>query len=136
MFITYPYSLFRNGFNLGRKKLQKRDYKKTTIKRRSATQDEYDSFIQELRLPKLFDEERDELKGPLRYNECKQVFKIFKNDKSTGEDGFTLELSNSFSNCLDITSLKASMKLMKLISSPSPKEEASLLLYQRKTAPC
>ena len=34
----------------------------------SATQEEYDGFIQELRLPKLSDEERDELEGPLTYD--------------------------------------------------------------------
>ena len=36
----------------------------------SATQEEYDSFIQELCLPKLSDDERDELEGILRYDEC------------------------------------------------------------------
>ena len=37
----------------------------------SAKQEEYDSFIQELRLAKLSDEERDELEGLLTYDECK-----------------------------------------------------------------
>ena len=37
----------------------------------SATQKEYDSFIQELCLPKLSDDERDELdRGILTYDEC------------------------------------------------------------------
>ena len=39
----------------------------------NATQEEYDSFIQELCLPKLSNEERDELEGLLTYDECKQV---------------------------------------------------------------
>ena len=46
----------------------------------SATQEEYDSFIQELCLPKLADEERDELEGLLTYDECKQVLETFQND--------------------------------------------------------
>ena len=57
----------------------------------SATQEEHDSFIQELRLPKLFHEERDELEGLLTYDECKQVLETLQNDKSPGEDGFTVE---------------------------------------------
>jgi len=57
----------------------------------SATQEQYDSFIQELRLSKLSDEERDELEGLLTYDECKQILEIFPNDKSPGEDGFTVE---------------------------------------------
>jgi len=39
----------------------------------SAAQEQCDSFIQELRLPKLSDEERDELEGVLTYDECKQI---------------------------------------------------------------
>lgn len=62
----------------------------------SATQEEYDSFIQELHLPKLSDEERDELEGPLTYDECKQVLETFQNNKSPGEDGFTVEFYNYF----------------------------------------
>ena len=62
----------------------------------SARQDEYDSFIQELRLAKLSDEERDELEGPLTYDECKQILETFQNDKSPGEDGFTVEFYNFF----------------------------------------
>jgi len=56
-----------------------------------ATQEEYDSFIQKLRLSKLSDEERDELEGLLTYNECKKVLETFQNDKSPGEDDFTVE---------------------------------------------
>ena len=57
----------------------------------SATQEQYDSFIQELRLPKLSDEERDELDGLLTYDECKRVLETFQSDKSAAEDGFTVE---------------------------------------------
>ena len=62
----------------------------------SARQEEYDSFIQELRLAKFSDEERDELEGPLTYDECKQIVETFQNDKSPGEDGFTVEFYNFF----------------------------------------
>ena len=62
----------------------------------SARQEEYESFIQELRLAKLSDEERDELEGPLTYDECKQILETFENDKSPGEDGFTVEFYKFF----------------------------------------
>ena len=61
-----------------------------------ATQEEYDSFIQELCLPKLSDDERDELEGILMYDECKQVLETFQNDKSQGEDGFMVEFYKFF----------------------------------------
>ena len=39
----------------------------------SATQEEYYSFIQELCLPKLSDEKRDDLRGFLTYDEYKHA---------------------------------------------------------------
>ena len=56
-----------------------------------ATQEEYDTFILELYPLKLSDDERDELEGFLTYDQCKQVLETFQNDKSPGEDGFTVE---------------------------------------------
>ena len=47
-------------------------------------------------LPKLSDEERDELEGLLTYDECKQILETFQNDKSPGEDGFTVEFYKFF----------------------------------------
>ena len=33
--------------------------------------DTYDNFVQNLQLPKLSDDERDKLEGPLKFDECK-----------------------------------------------------------------
>ena len=44
-------------------------YSKTT-----ETQDNFETFTENLKVPKLEDEERDELDGPLRYEECKKLF--------------------------------------------------------------
>ena len=52
----------------------------TSVKKFS--QDEYDEFTQHLQIPKLSDEDRDSLEGPLSYEECKKVLKSFQNDKS------------------------------------------------------
>ena len=103
----------------------------------SATQEEYDSFIQELRLPKLSDEERDELEGLLTYDECKQVLETFQNDKSPGEDGFTVEfykfffellghnLVESFNEAYETNELSISQR--RGIITLIPKEDGSLL---------
>jgi len=42
-------------------------------------------------IPKLSDEDRDNLEGLLTYNECKKVLETFQNDKAPGEGGFTGE---------------------------------------------
>ena len=62
----------------------------------NAAQEEFDSFFQELRLPKLSVVERDDLEGLLTYDECEQVLETFLNDKSPGEDGFTVEFYKFF----------------------------------------
>ena len=46
--------------------------------------------------PKLSDDERDKLEGPLKFDECKKVLETFQNDKSPGEDGFTAEFYKFF----------------------------------------
>jgi len=58
----------------------------------SATQDDYDEYIQDLSLPRLSDEERDNMEGLLTYEECKKVLETFQNDRFPGEDGFTVVL--------------------------------------------
>ena len=64
------------------------------------SQDEYDEFIEHLQIRKLSDEDRDNLEGPLGYEECKNVLESFQNDKSPGEDGFTVEFSKLFYDLL------------------------------------
>lgn len=72
----------------------------------STTQDDYFEYIQNLSLPRLSDEERDNMEGLLTYEECKKVLETFQNDKSPGEDGFTLEFYIFFSNFSDIISFQ------------------------------
>lgn len=62
--------------------------------------DMYNSFVQNLQLPKLSDDERDSLDGPLRFDECKKVLETFQSDKSPGEDGFTAEFYKFFFDLL------------------------------------
>ena len=58
--------------------------------------EEFNSFTQNLEIPKLSDEDRDNLEGLLTYAECKKVLEIFQNVKAPGEDGFTVEFYKFF----------------------------------------
>ena len=49
-----------------------------------------DLFVCNLEIPNLRDEERDNLEGPLTYDECRKALETFQNDKAPGEDGFTI----------------------------------------------
>ena len=55
-----------------------------------------DLFVGNLEIPVLRDEERDNLEGPLTYDECRKALETFRNDKATGEDGFTIEFYKYF----------------------------------------
>ena len=99
--------------------------------------DTYDNFVQNLQLPKLSDDERDKLEGPLKFDECKNVLETFQNDKSPGEDGFTAEFYKFFFDLLGndlIASLNEAHALNELTVSQRrgvitliPKEDGSLL---------
>ncbi|KAL9975892.1 hypothetical protein ACROYT_G013109 [Oculina patagonica] len=53
-------------------------------------------FTEDITVPQLSNEERENLEGLLTYEECKTVLDSFKNDKSPGEDGFTAEFYSFF----------------------------------------
>ena len=57
----------------------------------STSQEQFDLFTRNLIFPKLSDEDREEIKGPLTLDECKSVLELFQENKSPGEDGFTVE---------------------------------------------
>ena len=59
-----------------------------------------DDFIEQLRISKLTDEERDRIKGPLSYPECKEALDTFQTNKTPGEDGFTVEFYRFFFDLL------------------------------------
>ena len=58
----------------------------------STSQEQFDLFISNLIFPKLSDEDREEIEGPLTLNECKRVLESFQENKSPGEDGFTVRI--------------------------------------------
>ncbi|KAL9964737.1 hypothetical protein ACROYT_G028417 [Oculina patagonica] len=61
-----------------------------------SSQEQFHLFTENVSFPKLSDEDRDELEGPLTLDECKTVLESFQENKSPGEDGFTIEFYNHF----------------------------------------
>ena len=57
----------------------------------TVSQMNFDEFIEDIEIPKLDNEEKNELQGLFTLEECKKVLETFKNNKSPGEDGFTAE---------------------------------------------
>ena len=97
----------------------------------STTQDDYNEYIQDLSLPRLSDEQRDKMEGFLTNEECKKVLETFQNDKSPGEDGFTVEFYRFFFraswtsfNC-EVNELTISQR--RGVITLIPKEDGSLL---------
>ena len=98
---------------------------------------EWDSFTLNLKIPKLSDEDRDNLEGPLTYEECKKVLETFQADKAPGEDGFTAEfckyffelLGNDLIASFDEAQVKGelSISLRRGVITLTPKVDGSLL---------
>ena len=62
----------------------------------SKSQEQFDLFTRNLIFPKLSDEDREQIEGPLTLDECKRVLELFQENKSPGEDGFTVEFYKYF----------------------------------------
>ena len=67
-----------------------------------ATSSEFHLFTQNIEIPKLTEENRTELEGPLTLEECKEALALFRNGKSPGEDGFSVEFYTEFFDILGI----------------------------------
>ena len=62
-------------------------------------QSEYElfaDFVHSLQLPKLSDDDKENLEGEFTIAECRQTLKTFIFGKSPGEDGFTVEFYTKF----------------------------------------
>ena len=54
------------------------------------------NFSANVNIPKLSEDERDEMEGALGYDESEKIIRSFEKEKSPGEDGFTVEFYQSF----------------------------------------
>ena len=66
----------------------------------SLSEAEFHQFTSELNLPKISDDERGMLEGLLSFEECKEALKCLYDNKSPGEDGFTVEFFKCFFNVI------------------------------------
>ena len=97
----------------------------------------YDTSTDNVESPKLSEDEKETLEGPLTYDECKKILETFQNDKPPGEHGFTVEFYTSFFKLLGndlIASLNEAYEKGELSISQRrglitliPKEDGSLL---------
>ena len=99
--------------------------------------DLFDSFVQNLDIPKLEDTQRDELEGEITLKECRDIFRTFSSGKSPGDDGFTGEFYNYFFdllgqdlvNCFNYAYKKGEMSVSQRrgVIILVPKEDSNLL---------
>ena len=83
----------------------------------STSQEQFDLFTRNLIFPKLSDEDREEIEGPLTRDECKSVIELFQENKSPGEDGFSVEFYKYFFDSVGsylLESLNAAYEVGKL----------------------
>ena len=112
-------------------------YKKLHTSVNNAQDNDINDFIDHLEIPKLTDEERDSIEGPITLIECKAVIDTFQANKTPGEDGFTVEFYNFFIDLLGVdlvASFNAAYDANELAISQRrgvitliPKEDGSLL---------
>ena len=99
--------------------------------------DLFDSFVQNLDIPKLDDTQRDELEGEITLKECRDILRTFSSGKSPGDDGFTWEFYNYFFdllgqdlvNCFNCAYKKGEMSVSQRrgVITLVPKEDSNLL---------
>ena len=106
----------------------------------TTSQERFDLFTRNLIFPKLSDEDREEIEGLLTLDECKSALKSFQENKSPGEDGFTVEFYEYFFDSVGsylLESLNAAYEVGELSISQRrgvitliPKDDADLLDLQ------
>ena len=87
---------------------------------------EFHQFTQNVEIPQLTEENRTELEGLLTPEECKEALASFGNEKSPGEDGFTVEFCTEFFDILGIDFISRELSLN------SAYEKGHLSISQRR----
>ena len=100
------------------------------------SQDEYDELYSTYKSRNFQMKIEIGVEGPLSYEECKNVLESFQNDKSPGEDEFTVEFYKLFYDLLSENLLACLNDAYEKNEFTISQRRALLLYYQRKTAPC
>ena len=90
---------------------QKRFYQNLYMNGRNETDNRYAarSFLNNLNVPKLSEEEKQSWEGKILLNECELIFETFQNNKAPGNDGIPVKffkklwpsISEPFINCVN-----------------------------------
>ena len=73
-----------------------RDYDKQLYANKMDNQEEMDRFLERYNLPRLNQEETENMNRPITSNEIETVIKNLPTNKSPGADGFTREFHQTF----------------------------------------
>ena len=108
---------------------------KTTV-----SQEAFEEFIKDTEIPKLNNEDQNQMEGPLTLEECKKVLETFKDNKSPGEDGLTAEFYKHFFDLIGIDLIESlnqafkdgelSISQRRGVITLIPKEDSNLLDLQ------
>ena len=96
-------------------------------------------FLEKYNLPKLNQEEIENINRPITSMEIEAVIKNLSTNKSPGSDGFTSEFYQKFKEELNLSSSKSSRKLQRKVNSqthsvspPSPEYQIQKKMPQKK----
>ena len=90
-------------------------------------------FVHSLQLPKLSDDDKENLEGELTIPECRQILKTFNFGKSPGEDGFTVEFYIKFFELLAFDLVESLNTAYSRGSCQFHREGGLSPLFQRQT---
>ena len=93
--------------------------------------EEMDKFLERYNLPRLNQEERENMNRPITSNEIETVIKNLPTNKSPRPDGFTAELHQTFREELTPILLKMFQKVAEEGILPNPFYEATITLIPK-----
>ena len=102
-------------------------YKDLHSSKITVSQMNFDEFIEDIEIPMLDNEEKNELEGLFTLEECKKVLETFEDNKSPGKDGFTAEFYKHMFDLVGTDLINSLNQAFEVGDFPFHSEEALLL---------